>query len=667
MVTKSEFKSAFAESLNTHLVEINKSEEKRQNKKEREDSLKSKELIQSIKDNKEELKNLKNAVDKNGKKVNDMRKRENQIKAQELENKIKDDEETKAALDQSQITASEGKLLLDKQNEATQKMKEQLEAQGFVAEDTLEFQKLQARNTLESLELQLKNPDLSPAKRKELRKEKIAQEAILMNTFQGVAKRISDGFQKIGELKVPGLGISLGALAKLALIPLFIKFLDSPVWEKIKAFLKDPTWTNFGNIIGEYPVLISSLIAIVTGYGLKKIVDGFLLAKDAFTALSTFATTTLPNAVRGAYGGAKGFVINSLQFTKDRFTKMKVFLTTTLPTAIKNSYGGAKGFLFKSVTALAAAFTALKVFLVSSLIPVIAGIAAPFLIPLAIVTAVVAGAVAAFYSIKKGIEDFKASLDEGDSLLDAIVDGVTKALGTLVTLPITLVKDFAAYLAEKLGFEGIAKTLREFDIASMVTEGLRKVFDFFKGLLDIDVMKVVESIPGASRVLKALGIVDKTEAEKADELKAEITRLDADIKEQAAMLAQGDRRTALGFSRQNILDEALIAKEELQKQLADLELYTGGGLPAGKIALVGEQGPELVVTSSPAQVFSEQRTDQIGAAAVNRLMGGGGGGAGTTVIQQVSNNVNNTNRTSVIRPLSDQDPVLQRLSSSLAF
>ena len=93
----------------------------------------------------------------------------------------------------------------------------------------------------------------------------------------------------------------------------------------------------------------------------------------------------------------------------------------------------------------------------------------------------------------------------------------------------------------------------------------------------------------------------------------------------------------------------------------------GGALGAGKLALVGEQGPELIMSRSPTQVFSEQRTDQIGMAAINRLMGGGGGGSGTTVIQQVGNNVNNTNRTSVIRPLSDQDPVLQRLSSSLAF
>ena len=132
---------------------------------------------------------------------------------------------------------------------------------------------------------------------------------------------------------------------------------------------------------------------------------------------------------------------------------------------------------------------------------------------------------------------------------------------------------------------------------------------------------------------------------------------------------------AVGFSSEDEKERL----KELEAQLAMLkekgggtgdeyveERYMGGAVGAGKLALVGEQGPELIMSRSPMQVFSEQRTDQIGMAAINRLMGGGGGGSGTTVIQQVSNNVNNTNRTSVIRPLSDQDPVLQRLSRSLA-
>ena len=55
----------------------------------------------------------------------------------------------------------------------------------------------------------------------------------------------------------------------------------------------------------------------------------------------------------------------------------------------------------------------------------------------------------------------KKSLDEGDSMLVAIIEGVSTALLTLVTLPITLIKNFVAWVAEKLGFEGIAEKLKE--------------------------------------------------------------------------------------------------------------------------------------------------------------------------------------------------------------
>ena len=208
----------------------------------------------------------------------------------------------------------------------------------------------------------------------------------------------------------------------------------------------------------------------------------------------------------------------------------------------------------------------------------------------------------------------------------------------------------------------------EFDLSASIRESFSKIFDYFGKIFDIDVAKIIEGIPGATRILKALGVIEKTDEEKAQELQYEIEGLRKDIETDSIM--------SVGFSSEDEKERL----KELEAQLAMLkekgggtggdpvvDRYMGGAVGAGKLALVGEQGPELIMSRSPMQVFSEQRTDQIGMAAINRLMGGDGGGAGTTVIQQVSNNVNNTNRTSIIRPLSDQDPVLQRLSSSLAF
>lgn len=62
----------------------------------------------------------------------------------------------------------------------------------------------------------------------------------------------------------------------------------------------------------------------------------------------------------------------------------------------------------------------------------------------------------------------------------------------------------------------------EFSIGKLVTDAITSIYEWFKGLLSIDVGKIVESIPGASTVLKALGIIDESPAEKAKNIKTAI-------------------------------------------------------------------------------------------------------------------------------------------------
>ena len=68
------------------------------------------------------------------------------------------------------------------------------------------------------------------------------------------------------------------------------------------------------------------------------------------------------------------------------------------------------------------------------------------------------------------------------------------------------------------------------------------------------------------------------------------------------------------------------------------------------------------------QVFSEQRTDQIGMAALNKLMGGGdGGGGGGTMFLNTGSNVQNVNKQTIVTPIVDQDPVIREVGRSLAM
>jgi len=148
------------------------------------------------------------------------------------------------------------------------------------------------------------------------------------------------------------------------------------------------------------------------------------------------------------------------------------------------------------------------------MIPAIAAIAAPIAIPLALVVAGVAAAVAIFYAIKDGIQAFKDSLAEGDSMLVAIIEGVSTALLTLVTLPITLIKNFVAWVAKKLGFEGIAEKLKEFNIVTFIKDGVKnlvlKAKDFVLGLFNIDFKavlgKFVDIGKSIGRVLKGIAL-----------------------------------------------------------------------------------------------------------------------------------------------------------------
>ena len=252
------------------------------------------------------------------------------------------------------------------------------------------------------------------------------------------------------------------------------------------------------------------------GYQKGKVLLGgaFDLLKAGFQSMRTFIMTTVPNALRNAYAGGKKTVMSGITLLGSAFTKMRLFITGTMIPAIASAYGGAKGKLMGAITKLGSAFTAMRIFLMTTMIPTITAFMAPFAVPLALLTAAVAAAVAIFVSIKAGIDEFKKSLDEGDSMLVAIIEGVSTALLSLVTLPVTLIKNFVAWVAEKLGFEGIAEKLREFNIVTFIKDGVKnlvlKAKDFVLGLFNIDFKKVlgkfVDIGKSIGRVLKGIAL-----------------------------------------------------------------------------------------------------------------------------------------------------------------
>ena len=276
----------------------------------------------------------------------------------------------------------------------------------------------------------------------------------------------------------------------------------------------------FGLLKGGFTLMkdaVTSMPGLIKGAyskGKELLGGAFGLLKEGFNTLKGFITDKMIPGIKNAAGKGKDGIMFVVRKIKGAFMALRLFMLDTMIPAIKNAAGGIGGKLMKAVGLLAAAFTALKTFLLTTMIPAISAIAAPIAIPLAIVVAVVAAAVAVFYSIKAGIDEFKKSLEEGDSMLVAIIEGVTTALLTLVTLPITLIKNFVAWVAKKLGFEGIAEKLKEFNIVTFIKDGVKnlvlKAKDFVLGLFNLDFKKVLGKFVdiGASigRVLKGIAL-----------------------------------------------------------------------------------------------------------------------------------------------------------------
>ena len=151
--------------------------------------------------------------------------------------------------------------------------------------------------------------------------------------------------------------------------------------------------------------------------------------------------------------------------------------------------GGFKG-LFNGV---GKAFRGIRIGLVAmrtSLIPIVAG----FIVPIAIAAAI--GAV--LFSLKSSIEVFKAAIDDGDSVMSALVKAGKDFFATLYTLPFTLIKNVVSYFAGMFGFDNFKEKLDSIDLKQgfidIITSFVDKVKGFFAAIFDFDIKGIIDRI-----------------------------------------------------------------------------------------------------------------------------------------------------------------------------
>jgi len=134
-------------------------------------------------------------------------------------------------------------------------------------------------------------------------------------------------------------------------------------------------------------------------------------------------------------------------------------------------------------------YAALSLAMRGGMIPALMGMGtaiSAMIVPLLPAIAVVAAVVAVLYSLKKGFEVFQESLEDGDSMLVAILKGVQYAFLTLINLPLIVLKKIVGFVAGLFGFEDFKKKLEDIDIAKMAGDSLiflvTSAFKFIKAL-----------------------------------------------------------------------------------------------------------------------------------------------------------------------------------------
>jgi len=345
----------------------------------------------------------------------------------------------------------------------------------------------------------------------------------MIDTLSKALGGIGDAFGKVSIGEKLGAALLVGALLLFKSVQGVLVSVLTPIVAAVKGLIKilGPKGTMMLFIgtwaLIKFAPLIAGVASVATTFGKflmtnKTVNEGF---KKMITQGGKFATATgkfAKDLGKGLLGLTKS--IGSTVF------KSLNYVGGQLVTVAQGTLKGLSGGMMKSMRLLGTVFKAMRVFMMGTMLPAISGMFAS-MIPIAIAAApfilmgaaIVAGIAAVFFSLKSAFAVFQKSRDDGDSMLTAIGKAVLDFQATLLTLPITLVKNLIGYVAGLLGFDGIKEKLANFSFkdafVNIIISFIDKVKNFFTGLMNFDISKLGENIAGIgstiANIMKALG------------------------------------------------------------------------------------------------------------------------------------------------------------------
>jgi hypothetical protein len=207
---------------------------------------------------------------------------------------------------------------------------------------------------------------------------------------------------------------------------------------------------------------------------IKALIKGFIFVRD-----KVFGNTKNPtgNTLLTLLG-----VLSAISFFGPiKLARLVVFGVASLAKQL--------GVFLLNTTFVMGLYSKMSVMMTTRMIPALMGMASSLgamLVPLLPFIAIGVAIVAVLYSLKKGFEVFQQSLEDGDSMLVAILKGVQYAFLTLINLPLIVLKKIVGFVAGLFGFDDFKKKLEDIDIAKIAGDSLiflvKSAFKFIKAL-----------------------------------------------------------------------------------------------------------------------------------------------------------------------------------------
>ena len=342
------------------------------------------------------------------------------------------------------------------------------------------FEKI-ARRSVEGLDnLAAGEDETAEQKEKRLADEKVfgkikdgvMKTGIAFDKFAGeYGKRAKEG--GLALLKGFAIGIIIISLMKFLKSPKFQELLD--VIQGFFGFI-DTLVEQFGLAttltLGLVALFKPSLFMIPLKLAIGLLKGGFKFLTDetvrnAADVKMTKAFTKLGDGVKALGNGFKNAGAKGLEFAT-ALGKGALSLGGKVLTMITTA--GA----FMKVT-LVALGKGLMTFATTTLMPL--------LVPLAPFIAIGAAIAAVLYSLYEGFQTFRDSLASGDSLIDAIIAGVSQALARLITLPAVAFQGLLEFVTGLLGFDSLSESIGEIDIVGTVFSSIRNILTSAKNFL----------------------------------------------------------------------------------------------------------------------------------------------------------------------------------------